>query len=194
MSSWHYQGQCIGRVLHFLYHYVGFDCAEHATVGPDYVWWRGRTIASYAWSTCFGESDVPEFAFYGDNAELYEANQATRRETAIQDALPEPPEFKGRKPVDDDVLRAIDPNMVDDVNMRSQLMSGSSPEYFIAGRSLWCRFGRVLDLNTLAVGIIDQRMRYKPVGRALYYWHRNLRAWLRGPTDHEQQENAAWAQ
>src|SRR5271166_1399162 len=63
MSSWHtqYRGQSCGRVLHFLYHYCGFDVAEMATVSWDEVHYHGRKIATYTWLN--EVEDIPLFTF-----------------------------------------------------------------------------------------------------------------------------------
>lgn len=63
--SWYrkYQGQSVGRVLHFLEHYCGLHVAEHATIGPDFVSMYGERIATYAFA-----GDVPVFYFVNDDS------------------------------------------------------------------------------------------------------------------------------
>lgn len=89
-----YNGQCIGRVLHFLYHYAGLHIAEHATVdfARKQVVYSGRIIATFNWSPKFGESDIPIFKFLPQennfiNAEHLNHNQAKEQEIAINDTL-----------------------------------------------------------------------------------------------------------
>lgn len=73
MSSWHrkYRGQSVGRVLHFLYHYCGFDVAEMAQIGWEekkedqepvgYVLYREKRIATFKWIN--EKDDIPVFTF-----------------------------------------------------------------------------------------------------------------------------------
>ena len=70
MSSWHrsYRGRSIGRILHFLYHYCGFDIAEHAQIGESRVIYHGRTIANYEF---IGDTDIVEFTFLPDSNDDY---------------------------------------------------------------------------------------------------------------------------
>lgn len=73
MPSWNsqYQGQSIGKILHFLYYYCGFNITEECTVGKE-VRYAGKVIASdISWtiekvSLSNGdqiEIDVPVFTF-----------------------------------------------------------------------------------------------------------------------------------
>ena len=61
-----YTGQSVGRVLHFLYHYIGSHTAERATLGSSteegvsLVKFGDLPIATYTWTDC----DIPVFDFY----------------------------------------------------------------------------------------------------------------------------------
>lgn len=97
MSSWHRhcRGHSIGRVLHFLYHYCGFDVAEHAQIGASKVIYHGKTIATYEF---LSDTDIPYFTFqpylsYGgeDLAKTWEKNQKERVFEAIRDGAPAEP-------------------------------------------------------------------------------------------------------
>lgn len=70
--SWYrsYRGQSIGRVLHFLYHYCGFNVAETATIGAKSVTYFGRKIATYEFPN--EVDDIPIFTFLGFNPETDE--------------------------------------------------------------------------------------------------------------------------
>jgi hypothetical protein len=92
MGSWHrqYRGDNIGRVLHFLYHYCGFDVAENATIGNDKVTYHGEVIATFKF---LSDTDIPHFTFnpifsYSGTAmqEMWEENQRTKWHEAIADA------------------------------------------------------------------------------------------------------------
>lgn len=94
MPSWHaqYQGKSIGKVLHFLYHYCGFDIAELCTVGKEVKCW-GKIIASdITWeiekvSLTNGdeiEVDVPVFAFTDED---HTANQNSKNKKKALDDL-----------------------------------------------------------------------------------------------------------
>lgn len=63
MSGWHrhHRGQSIGRILHFIEAYCGFDVMEHCTVGSDSVHYYGEKIATYEWLP--GYEDIPVFEF-----------------------------------------------------------------------------------------------------------------------------------
>lgn len=72
MSSWYsaHQGQSIGKVLHFISHYVGPHLREHCQVGDDKVVYEKKVIATITWETRtierFNRSimvDVPHFDF-----------------------------------------------------------------------------------------------------------------------------------
>lgn len=102
MPSWHrqYRGKSIGRILHFLYHYCGFDVAEKATIGQCEVHYNGNKIATYAF---LSDTDIPHFTFltpdksytYRDpNAmrEMWETNQKEKVFEAIKDAEDAKPE------------------------------------------------------------------------------------------------------
>lgn len=99
MPSWHhqYRGQSAGRILHFLYHYCGFDVAEMAEIGINQITYRGEVIATYRF---LSDTDIPHFIFepiksYGghDMKEMWEENQKNNWHVAIADAkdtVPEP--------------------------------------------------------------------------------------------------------
>lgn len=99
MPSWHrsYRGQSIGRVLHFLYHYCGFDVAEMAAIGETMVHYHGDVIATYEF---LSDTDIPHFKFVshprlhrGDElVQMWEKAQQERVFDAIRDADPTKPE------------------------------------------------------------------------------------------------------
>ena len=57
-----YKGRCVGRVLHFLYHYCGLTIAERAIISfaPSEVKYGNELLASYRW---LGDTDIPVFTF-----------------------------------------------------------------------------------------------------------------------------------
>lgn len=184
MSWWRYRGRCTGRVLHFLYHYVGFDAAEHATVdfyrGKE-VMLHGRRLATFEWSERFGEADVPVFKFDGEHADDYERNQYDKREAAVADALPGAPPLDARTPADVAVLFALNPEIVRFSRLRAQMVEHTEPVYFVAD---------------MMVHDIQCKVLWCKAGESLYYWDREIGAWLRGPKDEEaaatEPGSAAW--
>lgn len=162
MSWWRYRGQCTGRVIHFLYHYMGFDVAEHARVGSGEVTLHGQRVATFTWSERFGEKDVPEFTFTADGAIDCAKVQEAKREHAVLDALPDAPLAEGRKPVDVDALTAINVSMVRSSGLWSECVHKTRPVYFVAN------------------GVDGERVLWCKAGGALLYWSRDLAAWLRG--------------
>lgn len=98
MPSWHRncRGKSIGRVLHFLYHYCGFNIAEHAIIGNGKVYYPGEhpdnVIATYEW---LSDTDIPHFTFqvsrnnilFRENpSSLWQKNQQEKLVEAIKDA------------------------------------------------------------------------------------------------------------
>ncbi len=163
MSWWRYRGRCTGRVLHFLYHYVGFDVAEHARIGKGIVELHGQRFATLAWSDRFGEADVPEL---GDCNEFLLNGQRTKREEAIVDAVRYFVPGEPRKPVDEDALQAVMPRELRSVRLHAEIVAKAQPQFFTAPHSgdhvLWCK-----------------------AGKRRLYWHREIGAWLRGPDEEE---------
>ncbi|MFA5234729.1 MAG: hypothetical protein WC390_10050 [Sulfurimonas sp.] len=54
-----YKGRCIGRLMHFLYHYhTMFDSCQ---MGDGKVAYYGDLVATYTWD---GDTDIPTFVFY----------------------------------------------------------------------------------------------------------------------------------
>ncbi len=98
MPSWNRncRGRSLGRILHFLYFYCGFDLAEKCQVGTgEVLYWKER-IATFEW---LSDTDIPFFTFLPhenyrgeDMAALYTKNQATRWAEAIKDADDAKPE------------------------------------------------------------------------------------------------------
>jgi hypothetical protein len=89
--SWHrqYRGKSVGRVLHFLYHYCGFNVEEYAEVGENTVSMYGKQIATYDF---LSDTDIPHFEFVGENAADYTSNQSRFIFAAIKDADDAKPE------------------------------------------------------------------------------------------------------
>lgn len=99
MSSWHrqYRGRSVGRVLHFLYHYCGFDVAEMATIGTEEVVYHGKQIATFKWIN--ERDDIPVFTFLPhlshsgtDMAAHYEQRQKENLLQALLEQEPIKPE------------------------------------------------------------------------------------------------------
>jgi len=78
------QGQSIGRVLHFLYHYCGLLVAEYAEIGDREVKYNGKKIAFF-----YFRGDVPIFEFVNPD---YNEVQSFKRDEAIRDGAPRIPE------------------------------------------------------------------------------------------------------
>lgn len=79
-----YQGQCIGRVLHFLHHYCGLHIAEHAIVSEYHVECFGKHLATYTF-----RGDVPVFTFA---EQCFNDEQERKQAEAIADGAPRFPE------------------------------------------------------------------------------------------------------
>lgn len=60
--SWHTncRGKSLGRILHFIYYYAGFDVMENCTVGNGEVHYHGEKIATFEW---LSDLDIPHFKF-----------------------------------------------------------------------------------------------------------------------------------
>lgn len=53
-SPWNgYTGQSVGRVIHYLYHYVGINIADSSQISSTHVVYHGKTIADIDWSRGF---------------------------------------------------------------------------------------------------------------------------------------------
>jgi hypothetical protein len=158
-------------VLHFLYHYCGWDVASYARIGNCEVKYGGDLLATFEWSRKFGEADVPEFTFDTTHRAFVESwctAQATKRDLAIRDALPTGPPFDGPE-VSRAVLIAIDPEMHRRMLRWSVCIAAAEPYYF-----LWCsRISPDHAVDTL----------WCRAGKYFFYWNRDCKAWLRGPED-----------
>jgi hypothetical protein len=153
MGWYPYRGRCTGRVLHFLSHYCGLGIAEHAIIGSDRVRLpSNEPLATYRWSTSFGDADMPMFTFADPR---HDVEQARRREEAIADGPP--PHDHPRVPVDTAVLMAIIPASVRDARLWSRMLAGVEPAF--------SRCGTVIRFDA---------------GDATFYWDRDLVMWLRG--------------
>jgi len=93
-----YHGKCIGRILHFLYHYCGSNVASNVTIGETEIKLDNEPFAMYKWHDSIGLADVPVFEFLSinnfENNEcalsdvryLYKV-QIEKRDEAIEDSL-----------------------------------------------------------------------------------------------------------
>lgn len=87
--SWYdqYEGQSVGRILHFLYEYCGLNIAEQAIVGNSKIHYpyEGHHIATFT----FDEFDVPTFVFEAnkfiseESVRTYTKNQADKKEKIL---------------------------------------------------------------------------------------------------------------
>jgi hypothetical protein len=136
LSFWNYRGRCIGRVIHFLYHYAGMDVAEHATIGSDRVEYRGKAFATYTWSDRFGEADVPVFAFLSDAGRL-DMMQTSKRAEAIADGCALDVPQTGRIPVDAAVLMVLARDGYHSANIFCHGVHDASPTFFVRGDRLF---------------------------------------------------------
>lgn len=156
MSWWPYHGRCTGRILHFLYHYCGFDVAEHATVGDGKVIYWGKDIATFAWSDRFGEADVPVFTFAGDLAQAWTATQHDKREAAIVDALPVVPAARLGAYIAPEQIHAFNPEIEQRATLWAGVVAKVQPQFFTCAKTLYCL-----------------------AGGHYFYWHREIGEWLR---------------
>ena len=137
MSFWNYRGRCIGRVIHFLYHYAGMDVAEHAQIGGDRVEYRGKVFAKFTWSDSFGECDVPVFEFMDDADGWLNQAQVTKRKAAISDGCAwEVPEDR-RVPVDVAILKVIARDGSHRADILCHGVHGAEPRFFVSGDLLF---------------------------------------------------------
>lgn len=63
--GWHrnYRGKSLGRILHFIEFYCGFDVMENCRMGDDWhsITYHGEKIATFEWLP--GYEDIPVFKF-----------------------------------------------------------------------------------------------------------------------------------
>jgi hypothetical protein len=136
MSFWNYRGRCIGRVIHFLYHYAGMDVAEHATIGGDCVEYHGKPFARFTWSDRFGRCDVPEFTFLDDAEGRFAAAQESKAGRAIVDGCIRDVPADGRVPVEAAALRVIQREAAVSASIYFGLVHNVSPDYYVHGSRL----------------------------------------------------------
>ena len=148
-SHWRYRGRCIGMVLHFLYHYCGFNVAEYATVGDGKVELYSEQFATFAWSTRFGLSDVPEFRFLTDADGHYARTQATKSQQAIDDGCElEAPPVSERKAVDSDLVEAMRFNQWRSAKLYASWAHNAEPSFFVHKKRLHFEAGsNIYQLN-----------------------------------------------
>lgn len=77
-----YNGNSLGRVLHYLYCYLGFNYAEDSIYGNNQVTYWGKIIATIDWSRGF-----PLFTFSNIPTELQQI--AESRQSEMLSNLPE---------------------------------------------------------------------------------------------------------
>lgn len=135
-SWWRYNGRCVGRVFHFLYHYCGFDVAEHARLGKTEngrteIIYHGKLIATFNWSEKVFEKDVPEFDFI-DN-ETYCNNQVLKRDEAILDATFDIP--CQTEKVSDRVMKALQGNLYYCAKNYAAVLNTDNPEFLLGEAS-----------------------------------------------------------
>lgn len=87
-----YRGRCVGRIIHFIYHYCGLHISEQFTVGGTpgeeekgftAVSLYGFPFAKITW----GYWDVPRFEFIGKDASSFANEQRLKMREAIEDAF-----------------------------------------------------------------------------------------------------------
>lgn len=94
-SGWwaQYQGQSIGKMIHFIYCYCGLSYAEDTTYGENSVTYRGKPFAKVSWEVQrvrlrtreIVDVDVPVFEFLdAENKKFFTAQQLKHRDDAIQ--------------------------------------------------------------------------------------------------------------
>lgn len=91
MSWWgQYQGESIGKIIHFLYHYCGFDVAEMATIGNE-VKYHGKIISptidfeDQNVTLKTGEMILVRVPIFNFSDPYHAERQLTRREEAVND-------------------------------------------------------------------------------------------------------------
>jgi hypothetical protein len=81
-----YKGQCIGRLLHFMYEYSvhNYDLAIFDGKTKT-VLLHGRLLAEYSWdlNEKGEETDYPTFKFHGPNREWFEKIQGLKKARVI---------------------------------------------------------------------------------------------------------------
>jgi hypothetical protein len=137
MSFWNYRGRCIGRVIHFLYHYSGMDVAEHATIGRDRVEYRGKLFATYGWSDRFGQCDVPVFEFVDDEDGRLEDAQVSRVKEAVSDGCAFEVPADGRVPVVPAILMVLASDGYHSANIFCHGVHDVQPTFFVRGDRLF---------------------------------------------------------
>jgi hypothetical protein len=98
-----YQGQSIGKLIHFLHYYCNYHISNHAQIGDDKVVYEDKLFATITWEVrAYNVSgrqvlvDVPVFDFqFHDVGDVYKSNveevkrhfmnQLNSQEEAIQD-------------------------------------------------------------------------------------------------------------
>lgn len=75
----HYRGRSVGRVIHFLHEYLGYNIAEYATVGGEGVHYGDKLVGTIEW-----EDDIPHFQFtgiaeHGNKAQAQKKAEVVRR-------------------------------------------------------------------------------------------------------------------
>jgi len=89
-----YTGDCIGRVLHFLYIYGGLSLSDNVTVGSENIYISNKKIATYSirsemevegiggWK--FTSKYVPIFRFEGPHSNLNKVQNKLQRVAILQ--------------------------------------------------------------------------------------------------------------
>lgn len=164
MSSYSkYRGQSIGRIIHFLHHYCAYHDATHSTIGNDEVRIGGMKLADVKWSPYFGEKDVPEFVFFGDNAELYSENQMERRKEAIEESVIYQPELIEPMEVDKRIVMAMAPEGFMRATTWASCCDLAKPIFLLGKRY----YSFSLEDNL-----------YFDTPKRRYVWNRDLKDWL----------------
>lgn len=80
--SWYcsYRDNSVGRVLHYLYHYLGLHVADSVQVSNKQVTYHGKVIADIDWS-----GGYPLFNFQKINSSLHEEQiqHATKKQQQL---------------------------------------------------------------------------------------------------------------
>lgn len=141
MSFWNYRGRCIGRVIHFLYHYAGMDVAEHATIDGDRVEYRGKPFATYKWSDTIGLCDVPEFTFVNDPEGRLAEAMAAKAADALADGCAQLVPEHHRMPVSDSVLYVLNRDAHQGGCLYLSLVHDAEPSFFVRDGRLYASVG-----------------------------------------------------
>lgn len=165
-----YKGQSIGRILYFLNKYCGLDVAEQAVLRDDMVTYYGKVIARFTWSKEFGEADVPDFIFCGDNAEYYTDNQILKRTEAIEDSFRNITKIQD---LSDDAVKVF--SITEPAGYRSASI-------FYQGYHDFKKTGDNARLR-LWLGKVPDGYHYKEVlvfeSYRQYYWDADLKSWIK---------------